>query len=436
MSVMNHGALRKPSIPKLSLTPAEQHAVENEAAALLTQTLQIEHDFFVNDGVVDEQHWKHLKSSDNFSIYKERYTATESSQDDSTSWKSSDSFGPNMRSASIDSDDILSNKKNARVPLIVSTGHVEGSVEDVVFGFAAPDSQSWRFRSAYTKDQFADSKILATIHEPSEERPFNYLCIKWFVTMFPAILQIFVDPRDSLIIEACGVKVDEHGQRYGYHIIHSYEHPAIVSMEASGICRSSVSMCFIIREVRPGKVHVFSRGFVDPKGDMSPNVVVMFASKAVLTTAKTVEVSFAKKLVWLMAEQERERQDSRRRGRVDSSEMIDSEACVSCGKTPGFLNAKLATCRLCREKFCSKCTSQHRVVVDVTRKEVTERTFPFCVRCVFKAKQMSPHVVAVEKARQNANRVDSSASSSQRSASSTGLDSQRSLTSDPGLSDR
>ncbi|TMW61407.1 hypothetical protein Poli38472_012598 [Pythium oligandrum] len=421
---------RRPSIPTLSLSPAEEHRIENEAAALLTQTLQIEHDFFANDSEVNEEHWKQLKSSDYFSIYKERHTTTESHD----GWDPSASGGPKTRAASLDNDALISSKKKAQIPMIVSTGHVEGLMEDVVFGFAAGDLPSWRMRTAFTKDRFADAKILATINKPTEERPFNYLCVKWFVSAFPALLKVFVNPRDLLVLEASGVKVDTQGQRYGYYIIHDYVHPMIGKMDEYGICRCSISMCFIMREVRPGKVHIFSRGFVDPRGDMSQNVVLMLTSKAMLTMAKTPESSISKKLVWLMARQERERQDKNQRGRMSSTESVESGTCGSCGKPPGFLKSKLATCRLCRQEFCSRCIVEQRVVVEVTRKEMNERSFPFCLGCILKTKKMSPRAVALDRVRENAARAESS-SSSERSTSNLSSAELFSIPSSPSDSD-
>ncbi|TMW61409.1 hypothetical protein Poli38472_012600 [Pythium oligandrum] len=394
---MPRATIRSPSIPTLSLTPEEEARVENEATALLNQTLQIEREFFANDGEVDEKHWKLVKNRDSFCIYKERHLEVDE-QDESLYVESSG--GSEGQSAAIDSDDIIASKKRAHVPMIVSTGHVEGSLDDAVFGFAAGDILSWRLRTIYMKDMFTDGKIVKTMHLPTEEEPLNYFCIKWFVTEFPAVVNAFVNPRDFLVAEAAGIKVDEQGKRFGYYIIHDYEHSTIGRLDEYGVCRCSMSMCFIVREVVPGMVHVFSRGFVDPRGDFKPSIAAAISARAMSALTKTVEASYSKKMVWLMGQQERERQEKQRRDRSLSPDLIHADTCAACAKSPGFLKAKLEACRLCRANYCSRCTVERSLVIDMSGPDVTKRTFTFCAGCVLKAKQLAPHEVAVEAVRQ------------------------------------
>ncbi|TMW61405.1 hypothetical protein Poli38472_012596 [Pythium oligandrum] len=394
------------AIPTLSLSPSEAHKVEAEVAALLKQTLQIECDFLSKAGTLGGQQWKELKTRDHFTIYKERHRARSRAR----SW---DPTATSRSLSMVDQEDMVSMKKNQQVPMIVSTGHVKGTVEDVVFGFAAGDEVSWRIRTAYMKDQFADAKFVATIKQPTEEQPLNYLCIKWFVSEFPKVISAFVHPRDFLVSEASGVKVDGLGKRFGYYIITDYVHPMISKMDDCGVVRSSISMCFIIREVSPGKVHVFSRGFVDPKGDLSPNITAALAARPMAGLARTAEASIAKKLMWLITQQQRKRCEQPQQ----EDQQVETESCTSCDRPRGFLKGRLTPCRLCRDEFCSRCIIQRTLVVDVSRNVITERTYSFCLSCILKAKRMSPHTVAVDAIRPSTGRPNVISISSQRTAS-------------------
>ncbi|TMW61408.1 hypothetical protein Poli38472_012599 [Pythium oligandrum] len=385
---MPRRTIRSSSIPTLSLTPDEVHKVEDVATALLNQTLQIESEFFANDGEVDEQHWKQLKSQGNFSIFKERNLEDKAATTAGT------------RPDTIDCDDIVFSSKRAQVPMIVATGEVDGSVDDAVFGFAGGDIPAWRTRTIYIGDQFTDAKIVATIHKPTVEEPLNYFCIKWFVHEFPVILNAFVNPRDFLQAEAAGVKVDEQGERFGYYMLHEFEHPTIAKLDPYGVFRGSISLVFIMRQVGPGRIHIFSRGYVDPRGDLSTSYTALLTAKGMCTVPQTVNASYYKKMVWLMAQQDREHNDKDPRDRASSMELSQADACAACAKSPGFLKSKFEACRLCQERFCSRCIIEQSLVLDVSGTEAIKRTLPFCLACILKAKQTPPRAVAVDAVKQ------------------------------------
>ncbi|TMW61410.1 hypothetical protein Poli38472_012601 [Pythium oligandrum] len=402
---------RSTAVPTLSLSSSEKRRVVDDVTELLRETLWIEKEFLANSGVVDEKQWKKVKSRDNVCVYRERQTHSSNARPSVLPWKTKSVKTTDdlldvhesrnvskTRSLSADGDDVLTSIKNPEVPMLVATGYFDGSLEDSVYGSVAGDELSWRLRAAYMKDKFADAKIVASINEPTVEQPYNYLSIKWFVSEFPALLTAFIQRRDFLVAEATGLEVDAQGERYGYYIVHDFHHPKLQDLSDFGLHRSKISLCFITREIKPGTVHVFARGFVDPRGALSNNVAAVLAAGAMLSAAHTVDASFAKKLAWLMS---REHQDKRPQEGMPASA---PDVCVSCDKTSGFLKARLSPCHLCRHTFCSRCTSQRKVVIDVTKSEVTERAFPFCLTCITRVKQQSPRDVALDAITQNASR--------------------------------
>ncbi|TMW61411.1 hypothetical protein Poli38472_012602 [Pythium oligandrum] len=390
------------AIPKLNLTPEEQQVAADEVAAVLAETLEIEREFLAESGPLDKRQWKEVKSRDDFRVFKERRrvrgtgATTSGPQPLLPGIDIEDSRVTKTRSTiSSAGDGVVSSIKEPHVPMIVAAGHLEGQIEDVIYGSVAGDEISWRLRTTYMKDKFADAKIVATIKEPTRENPYDYLAIKWFVREHPPMLSLFVQPRDFLVIEATGYTVDKYGQRHGYYIIHEFHHPALPELKELGVYRCKMSLCFISRQVNPSKVHIFARGFVDPKGDLAHGVTVALTAEAMLSTAHCCDSSYAKKLTWLMSKHRLQRQQQRQQ-----QQLVESASCQSCQKTSGFLKASLTTCHLCGCIFCSRCTVQRKIIIDVSTGGVTERSFPFCHGCILRAKQQSPYDVAVDQVTQ------------------------------------
>ncbi|TMW61389.1 hypothetical protein Poli38472_012580 [Pythium oligandrum] len=402
----------KPRLPTLAfpsglkLSPEEQLTVVQEMQAVLAETLHNERIFRNGQASLDKKRWKEVKAKDDFRIYKERNpksTEATSFSDRDHSVVFSDIMAPRFVSVrddpamstvsstwTTDSSEveagIVHSIKHPRVPMIVAAGNVEGLLEDVVFGSLAGDEASWRYRATYMKDKIADSKILATIQEPTEDDPYRFLCIKWFARECPPFLSPFIQQRDFLVMEATGLTVDEYGVRHGYYIMHEFHHPSLPELRHLKMQRCKISLGYISRQVRPDKVHIFARGFVDPRGDFPHSLSVQLTAEAMTSTANTVETSYMKKLGWLMVQKQNKRRNQQ------NPHLIPPTVC-SCKKTK---KASLLTCQVCANSFCSRCTVQRKLVVDMQSDNVVERSMPFCFGCVLKAKKQPPHPVAVD----------------------------------------
>ncbi|TMW61358.1 hypothetical protein Poli38472_012549 [Pythium oligandrum] len=436
------------TIPTLKLSPSEQHSVIEEAAAVLEETLQLERNFLADPSALDKRQWKKVRGEGDFRIYQERrrsrirrHTTTSgqaidlggvdwdetSSVDDSIYDGSiySDSLAGSVASSSVQmrfagfdmpsldvadtpktasmhslstssstSGGIVASMKDPHVPMILAAGTVDGLLEDVVFGSLAGDETSWRLRSAYMKDTFADARILSTILRPTEADPYRFLGIKWFkherkgMLLGPIILK-----RDFLVTEATGLTRDEHGVPHGYYLIHNFRHPDLPELTDRKILRCNISQCYISRQVAPNKVHIFARGFVDPKGELLHSISVALAAEAMMSTVNTAETSYTKKLMWLMAQSQ---SVNSREQQLQHMEAMTARSCESCNKSARFMSANLAFCQVCGNCICSKCTVSRKLVVDITASGVSERQLPFCLSCVRIAMQLPPHQAAVD----------------------------------------
>ncbi|TMW61384.1 hypothetical protein Poli38472_012575 [Pythium oligandrum] len=383
-------------MPSLKLSPEEQHAAIDEIEAVLAETLVHEHSFRSGATAIDKKRWKEVKVHEGFRVYRERdpKSAQRSFMDRASSIIAprfvSIREAPAMSTWTTDSSEedagYVANIKDPKVPMIVATGTVEGSLEDVVFGALASDEVSWRLRAAYLKDKTTDSKILSTIIEPTEEDPYKCLCIKWFMREIPVFLSPFVLPRDLLVMEATGIAEDEYGERYGYYMLHEFRHPTLPDFNSRKIVRCGISHAYLCRQLRPDKVQIFSRGFVDTRGDVPQTITVQITAETTISAANTVETSYMKKLGWLMMRAQQRRLYEKR------PPAIPRTIC-SCNQSK---TSSLLPCQVCGESFCSRCTVHRKIVVDMTADELIERVLPFCFGCVLTAKQMSPHEVAVD----------------------------------------
>ncbi|TMW61417.1 hypothetical protein Poli38472_012608 [Pythium oligandrum] len=413
-------SLRLPpnALPQLNLSPAEERWVMDEATAVIAETLQREQRFMARGRILPKSGWRVIKSKDDFSVFKERSVMR---MFNSTPPPSGAVLLPSERSASAagaffvdeipddpsirlsrdhgsmtatrgmwmytgrgDNEGIIANMKDHNIPMIKGTGYIEGTINDVLYGSLAADDYSWRFRTFYMKDKLADARILATIRRPTSDRAFEFLGIKWFTKESPRYVGSFVQPRDFIVLEANGTGVDDTGTPFGYHIVHSIRLRGVADLSEIGVTRAKMSLCFIIRQASDNKVHIFGRGFSDPRGDMLESVSVGMTADSMAAPANAVECSYAKKLMWMMRHQ-------RRHVNKQTQTSITLVQCDSCDRS----QTKLVTCQVCARVICSRCTVQRKVLVDITMEGViTERSLAFCFGCVVESKKITPGRVA------------------------------------------
>ncbi|TMW61361.1 hypothetical protein Poli38472_012552 [Pythium oligandrum] len=426
------------TIPDLEFSHSEQRDVVEMTAGVLAEALRVEQQYRAGDGGLIKRDWKEVSGGrGGFRIYKERRRANtrgKSSVSDSEAgmieleeidWPdtssvdesiNSDSFSGSFVSDSVPlrfvdqiRDEAVSSNESSshssggasatpasvysRVPMVVAGGHAEGHLEDVVFGSYAGDMISWQERGAYIKDGYNYSRILATILGPIPEDPYRFLGIKWFMREEKNLVYgTLIQDRDFLVVEATGLTRDEHGVPHGYYIMHSFRHPLVPEFTDRKILRCEVSLCFISRQVGPNKVHIFNRGFIDPKGALTPSMAIAVSTRRLSLCVQTVETSHARKLVWIM----KQRQRTRSHLEAQHNEAMSSRVCEVCKKAFRFLSGNLSFCQVCSQCICSKCTVPQRLIVDATATGATARLLPFCAACVLEAKRLPPHEVALD----------------------------------------
>lgn len=413
---------------RVHLTKQQKETLTDMADGIIAETLQANELFISNGRALPQESWKHVKSKEKLHVFRSRrgrpqkmhsqshdekdpsrprllsLSAMERQQletgrpysfDDEPALE--EEISSNTHSSSSDAgsftlmDSILSKVKPSHVPLVVATGKIDGSVEDVGFGALAHTKDIWLRRHSYVKnDSFDDRKILATIQEPSEEDPFRFVGIKWATGDFGP----FVTRRDFVYVESMGMAFDSDGERIFYNLLHSVNLNECPPLDNRyNIIRVQLSMCYITRQFDNETVEMFGRGFVDPRGDMMESHGIMLLAQNVSSCGGVVECSNLKKLAWLMA----------KRRRSDASGIAASTECGVCHKpltTFGNLLQSPSGCPICRCATCSKCSVQKKLTVD-TSNGVKQKQFTFCLSCVIEARELPAWDVATASIRKS-----------------------------------
>lgn len=300
-------------------------------------------------------------------------------------------------------------------PSMIGIGRVEGSLEDMLFGWYSTTHEEMRAGAMFKDKHVLDSTVIATIETaathgygspggsdsdaagsfiPKKKHPMQYIGIKWIYTKLPASL--ILAPRDWCFLQAMGVSTDQDGRRFGYCVLHSVQVPSCPPFDAAttGVVRGEVYQTFILRENAPGFVDVFSRGVYDPSGVASPKFAAFATAGALTGVAKSFQCAEAKKLTILAL---RNRANNSNSG----SDVQGMDRCAVCYKRAGAVvgTMRWKQCRICGVTVCSKCYAKKSVFVQRRRASSTENgqreielrtdVVDCCTTCMIAAKNMT-----------------------------------------------
>jgi hypothetical protein len=249
-------------------------------------------------------------------------------------------------------------------PLLVGVGCVDGSLEDIALGLANATTDAQRTAFAQLHGDVVDARVLSMLEAPTPENPFDTFSFKWTAhapVVLASGLKSIVRPRDYVYLESCGLRTDPTtGERTFHVLMHSVDIACFRSFEHDkGIVRGAMSLGFLFSDSSvDGRVEVFCKGFVDPKGSAIEQVAISAAMNIMTGFAEqAAQVGASKKLGWLV-QQRRERQQ---RGEIDDLAEFFRGRCVGCGDEPEGSRV-LAECDACGRHVCAPCQQQARVV--------------------------------------------------------------------------
>lgn len=231
-----------------------------------------------------------------------------------------------------------------RVPMLVVTGQISGTVEDVALGWQADTLPRWLQRDAFLNDELDNCQLLGTLQEPTAQEPFRFVGIKWGVQSFGK----FASPRDFIFVEATGVTSNAHGQSVCYHVRQSVELPGFRELLDCSLIRGYLSTCITFRASDFDAVEFFGRGLLDARGDMRRSVSYSLYAERLLVVTDIVECALAQKLMWYAKQQQQQSQQRRQRA---GDRWTTSPKCENCHKSLnkfGTLVQSGGACHCCR----------------------------------------------------------------------------------------
>ncbi|KAG7394898.1 hypothetical protein PHYBOEH_004490 [Phytophthora boehmeriae] len=399
--------------PPLQLSDSEKQAIVNYTDELIAETLLASENFIAHHRRLNPERWKYVKTQDHLHVYRSRRRKSSASLDPpellSLSEMSFDSLpssdgagGSSNKSMSssakrhdsdyLTDDSILERARPERVPLIVITGKMAGTVEDAAFGALADNEARWRLRDAHIGDSYDDQKILATLEAPTVDDPFRFLGVKWATK----VLGSFMSQRDMVYVESTGMTRDSNGEKVAFVLFHSYALDRVPELSEFGVIRSRVSACFILRQHSENTVEVFNRAFNDMGGDLWKDVTVSIFKDTLLAVGGLVQCAYVKKLRWQMAARELEAREHATTVAAKSRAPTHCAGCHHSLSKFGNLVQSGSACQVCRRVFCSKCSISKRVGVDIGNDGIMEKNMDFCGECMALAMKLSSWKVAVE----------------------------------------
>ncbi|KAI9919408.1 hypothetical protein PsorP6_017783 [Peronosclerospora sorghi] len=340
---------------ELVLTETDIDNLHEISSAILDSNLSRYEDFLhVDEGQVDPSHWKLVKSRESLRVFQERTTG---------SYRAA---APVPQTSSSSSD----------LPSLLCVGTKVGEMEDIMFGVVNPTLENMRIKASYVED-LSGAAVLANIVDPTIDKPFDSLVIKWMEIDIPLQSTGFVRNRDYIYIEVTGFAHLASGEKVGYHIMHSVSFPE--TYDLPGRVRARLSICGFFRQVRPNVSEIFLTGLMDPGGDMIRMLVLPTITNAFLSSLKYAHCGQMKKLQHIL---EKRYAEAKELG-TPNRELV----CVTCNVQ--ITNRKLgdfaksdATCKLCFGYVCHSCKIQRKLSFVTPDLLLAKRKVTFCAVCL------------------------------------------------------
>ncbi|KAL4134278.1 hypothetical protein PRIC2_004587 [Phytophthora ramorum] len=333
---------------------------------------------------LDNRRWRRLKTQANASLYAER---------SSGSWRDLAFADDNMGNPCV----------------LLAAGTIDSTLDEVMFGLAAPDFAAMRVRSEVLANQSVDGAVLAQLAGPTEADPFQFMGVLWLVGEQSWPLNIVVRPRDFVIVFATGVITRSNGERIGYEVVQSIDLPQCPEL-LKPMIRGKLMHGAIYKEQQVGTVDVYIQMYAETHGRILDKIVATAMWESALGFWRAPRLSELKKLQWWKEQA--------------SSNGCNTEAtqCNSCLKksraSSWRRSAHLSahnTCILCTTPVCSSCRVKRTLKMPSEHSgkllDIHVVVCPACMRFVL---ELSPSAIAMQNHKQRQEADEGSRRSSRR----------------------
>ncbi|RLN51654.1 hypothetical protein BBJ29_003272 [Phytophthora kernoviae] len=370
---------------ELTLTEHDRVGLQDLANSVIMEGLGKWNACKAQNYKVDENHWKLVQQRHNLKMYKER--------------SSSDASGELLTGNGL--------------PMVLATGHIEGKLEDLLYGLISTTLEEMRIKASYV-DDWSGAAVLDTVVEPSLEDPFQSLVVKWMELDLPFASTNLVKNRDYVYLEGTGYVKDANGNRLGYHLIHSVGFPN--TPDLPNRIRANMSAVGFWKQTAPNTFEMLKTAVMDPRGDMIKKIAVPAMVNALMSCSKFAYCGQMKKLAFIL--------DKRYKEAKQHGAPNKKSVCVTCsapisGRRLGDFGKSNSTCKLCFGFVCHSCKISRKLSFVDPDLLLSQRKVTFCAACMSEVTSMSATDVARAHmlANGNVNTIPSSLTSDENSTS-------------------
>ncbi|KAE9032391.1 hypothetical protein PR003_g9311 [Phytophthora rubi] len=333
---------------------------------------------------LDSRRWKHVRTKRAMKAYRQRSGVDSSFNSSVTSVSSTLSPDP----LELDDDALLIGPASSlsvatKIPVVVCTGTVQGTLDDVI---------------------------------PTEADPFDFLGVAWILYAAPGLGAI-VKQRDYVVLVRSGFATTSRGERIGYCIAQSVSHSGLPALKSLDVVRASMSFCVIFRQQSDRIVEAFAHAVVDPGGTILTFFVLQEIASSILGMGAPMECAQGKKLRWYVHKTIAEKEPSNIFDKAKSPpyssssatteqaatartiETEDRRTCAYCRKTIGKLfSTQSVQCTVCHECVCKRCSVNKELVVRSSHSKsgMAAHSYNFCLGCFLAARNLSTEEIQRE----------------------------------------
>ncbi|TMW59178.1 hypothetical protein Poli38472_007323 [Pythium oligandrum] len=377
--------------PHLQLSIGDMEDYDLLTQMILEETIaEYEEYAYIHNRTMDSKKWKPIKTHEHLTCYKKGDRA---SPDDSfaTASNGSSSRGSLTSTSSMSSMNSMSNTASwgTAHPKMVVAGTIVGNLEDAMFGFITPDTETVKVKTSYVDDDIAECRVLQHMRVPSKINPFRYFGLKWCVKSTPRMATM-VRHRDYVYLDRTGIHVLPSGERVGFVIWHSIDHPHAGDLATLGFVRAKQSICFLLKEGAQSSIEVYARAFMDSGGNLPERVAITSAADNLIASLQVGWCAQNKKLAYMMAETAaaRMRHNNSADPNAAKPKVSTSKTCTLCKKGLSLFRT-LTTCELCFEQICARCLTGRKLSYVRRSGDLIQVPTGFCKTCITRASAIS-----------------------------------------------
>ncbi|CEG44133.1 uncharacterized protein PHALS_14394 [Plasmopara halstedii] len=318
---------------------------------------------------LDSSRWKRSAHVRDLAMYKESQAR----------WR----LGSKRKLGSRLADQDFVDERTRLLPATLLIGTFQGDLESVMFGIQTLTEDATRLRASYLGDHLVDERLLAKpLEYPSYENPLSSCTLRWRGLRSGAKVasgQIFTSRTiETVYIESTGITVFSNGERFGYELLQSVEIPEV---NGSRNQHAVISYCYVYRQLAADVIEVFMLGSTSRDGVLIGGAVAKMHS-----LHRLVRCAEHKKLAWLLNS-----------SHPTLANLKGGGCCAECFRSFGrWPHRAERQCSACDERVCASCTEyRHMRFALPFRSKVTRSKLAFCGRCLQRANETSPLLIAL-----------------------------------------